>query len=282
MADNHLFILETSGGSRKVVHSIDPVHPFQTISGFFCIAHRGASSYAPENTMPAFQKAVEMKADLIELDVTLTRDNIPVVFHDKNLERTTNGMGQIQNFYLREIRELDAGSWFSSDYKNVSIPTLENLLLWAKGRIALNIEIKKEAVRPNRHGGIEDMLIELLDDFEISNQVIVSSFNTMALQRLQQKAPGIKTAALLSQYSMGTPKALRVMKKTGARGLNMLPRQMGKQLMKIAARDHIPVWVYTIDDESKMRYVIRRGATGIFTNKPDVLRRVVAQEFITN
>jgi len=141
-------------GLRNVKNPIDPFSPFQSAEGFFNIAHRGASYYAPENTMASFKLASEMNADMIELDVTLTRDNIPVVFHDRKLSRTTDGKGNISRYLLRELRELDAGLWFSELYKGTRIPTLEEVLEWASGTIALNIEIKKEAVSGNHKIGV--------------------------------------------------------------------------------------------------------------------------------
>lgn len=278
MTNQYSYILKSSVESRKVLNPVEPVHSFQSAQGFFCIAHRGGSFYAPENTMPAFQKAVELKADMIELDVTLTRDKIPVVFHDKFLHRTTNGKGNIQNFYERELNELDAGSWFDIEYTGTKIPKLEDVLRWAKGSVALNIEIKKEAVRKGQEDGVEEIICSLLDTYEMRDQIVVSSFNTIVLKKFQRMGLVVNTAALLSPYSIGSPKSIRVMKSIGASGVNILLRQMRSGLMNLAKKEHIPVWVYTVDDEIEMKHAIEKGATGIFTNKPDSLRKVVTEE----
>lgn len=276
--NQYSYILKSTVDSRKVLNPVEPAHSFHSAPGFFCIAHRGASYYAPENTLPAFQKAVELKADMIELDVTLSRDKIPVVFHDKFLHRTTNGKGDIQNFYERELKELDAGSWFGIEYAGTKIPKLEDVLGWAKGSIALNIEIKKESVKNGQKGGVEEIVFSLLDTYKMSDQVILSSFSTVALKSFQRLDSNLKTAALLNPYSVGSPRSIRFMKSVGARGVNMLLRQMRSRLMKAAKREHIPVWVYTIDDEIGMKRAIKKGATGIFTNRPDSLRKVVVEE----
>jgi glycerophosphoryl diester phosphodiesterase len=269
--------LNTTAGSRFVNHSIAPVSSFQSAQGFFNIAHRGASFYAPENTFPAFQKALEMKADLIELDVTLTRDKVPVVFHDEKLHRTTNGKGDVQNYFERELNELDAGNWFSSEYKGTQIPRLEDVLKWASGTISLNIEIKKEAVTTAQKNGIVDCINELVIEHNMSEQVIISSFSGEALRRFRDISPEIPTAYLISSYSFGTTKAYQLMKTMNASGLNMKPRQMRKKLMQLVKKNKVPVWVYTVDEADEMADVIKKGATGIFTNRPDLLRQVASR-----
>src|ERR1700683_2808619 len=92
------------------------------------IAHRGASGHAPENTMAAFQRAVELGAPFIETDLHLTRDGRFVAIHDKTLQRTTNGQGAVQEFTLAELRQLDAGKWFDRPFSGEHIPTLEEVL----------------------------------------------------------------------------------------------------------------------------------------------------------
>src|SRR5438034_7470028 len=107
------------------------------------IAHRGASARAPENTLAAFTEAVRLGANAIELDVHLTADGVPVVIHDATVERTTNGRGEVAAMTSKDLRRLDAGAWFSSRFRGERIPTLEESLEFARGRCALNIEIKE-------------------------------------------------------------------------------------------------------------------------------------------
>lgn len=262
--------------SRKVVNRIAPVSLFHSADGFFNIAHRGASFYAPENTMPAFQLALDMNADMIELDVTLSRDNVPVVFHDKKLNRTTDGKGLIRDHLLRELRELDAGFWFGNVFRNTQIPTLEEVFEWASGVIAINVEIKKEAVDQHSDYGAVECVNELISAFGMSDQVIISSFSNEALIRFRKISPGIPTAHLMNPNSLGSLKDLRLMKELGAAGINMKHRQMRPNLISRVIDENIPVWIYTIDDEKEMRTVIEKGATGIFTNKPDLLCKIAA------
>lgn len=244
------------------------------------IAHRGASFYAPENTMPAFQKAVEMKADLIELDVLLTRDKMPVVFHDEKLKRTTNGVGPVNQYFYRELQELDAGSWFNSSFKNTRIPTLQTILRWSRNKIALNIEIKGKQSAKSSSAEIETIVLDLIRHFEMMDQIVISSFSSYAIKRVKNIEPAATTSLLNSEYSYGTRRAYRRMLRCKADGLNMKARQMKRRLMEVLNRNNIPVWIYTVNEELAMRNVIRKGATGIFTDRPDLLRKVALDEFL--
>ena len=106
------------------------------------VAHRGSSWAAPENTVAAFTQAINDRADAVELDVQLTRDGEIVVFHDRRLERTTNGKGFLREHLLKDLRRLSAGAWFSSRFSSEKIPTLKEVFELMKGTIGINIEIK--------------------------------------------------------------------------------------------------------------------------------------------
>jgi len=247
--------------------------------GFFVIAHRGASYHAPENTMPAFKKAVEMKADMIELDVLSTRDNIPVVLHDVNLNRTTTGQGPVTSILFRELQDLDAGSWFDPSFKYTQIPSLETVLKWAKNRIALNIEIKGNG-RKSGAPDFESQIIEMIDHFGMQDHVAISSFNYKAIKQIKKISPATSTALLNWKYSYGTRRVYLFMRYCEADGVNILARQMKDPLMSLLKKNHIPVWIYTVNNEQEMRTAIRKGATGIITDRPDLLREVTLEEFI--
>ena len=110
------------------------------------IAHRGFSGAAPENTIASVRAAINVGADMAEIDVTLTSDGYIVVIHDETLDRTTDGSGEVFQFTLAELQELDAGSWFDRSFAGEPIPTLDQVLDEVEGRILLNVEIKSEAV----------------------------------------------------------------------------------------------------------------------------------------
>ncbi len=226
--------------------------------------------------MPAFEKAVELHADMIELDITLSRDKIPVVIHDRFLQRTTNGRGYVQQFTASELHELDAGGWFDRIYKNTKIPMLEDVLRWAADKICLNIEIKKEALTGALVGDITAILADMIHEYGVESQVVVSSFSHKAIKRFRGISSDIPTAMLLKSASSGSVRNIKKMEQLGASGINLSPRQMRESLMNGAAEQKIPVWVYTVDEEDEMMRCILNGCTGIFTNKPDVLSRVAS------
>jgi len=241
--------------------------------GFIVIAHRGASAYAPENTMAAFEKAVEMEAEMIELDVLLSKDGVPVVFHDAKLNKKSDGKGLLSDYTLTELKRLDVGSWFSEEFTGTRIPTLEEALKYAAGKISVNIEIKTEAVAENKNGGVEQKSIELVRQYGMEEHVIFSSFDYRAVRRLKEFAPEIPAALLYEEkQSAGmSPVELTAEFKTDA--FNCSYRQLSDKWMKTLFEVGIPVFVYTVNDQKRMEKLITRGVTGIFSDKPDVLRR---------
>ena len=145
----------------------------------YTIAHRGASGYAPENTFAAFDLAAEMNADMIELDVQLTKDRQIVVIHDDRVDRTTNGSGFVKDFTLEELQKLDAGSWYGPAFQGERIPTLEAVLKRYHKKIGLLIELKGHPSQV----GIEEEAGQLLGQFSFSINNIVQSFQFRSVQR---------------------------------------------------------------------------------------------------
>jgi len=245
--------------------------------GFIVIAHRGASAYYPENTMAAFRAAVEMEAEMIELDVLLSKDGVPVVSHDATLNAHTNGSGRVINHTLEELKKFDAGSWFDQRFSDQQIPTLEEVLAFASGKIAVNIEIKTGAVTDQLKGGIEEKSLELVREHNMEDHVLFSSFNYNALQHLKELEPEIPVALLYNRgwYNRLLPHQL--LKQFKADAFNCSYRQLTKRRLADLRTHDIPSFIYTVNRESKMRKLINAGVKGIFTNKPDVLKRVVSE-----
>jgi len=119
-----------------------PLPTIQPNRDILLIAHRGALLAAPENTLPALDKAIELGFDFVEMDVRSTKDDVPVVFHDKTVERTTNGEGQVEDLTWDEIRQLDAGSWFDPAFAGTRVPSLEEALAHLQGRICVMWDTK--------------------------------------------------------------------------------------------------------------------------------------------
>ncbi|MGM0545864.1 MAG: glycerophosphodiester phosphodiesterase [Bacteroidota bacterium] len=249
---------------------------------FFIIAHRGASAYYPENTMIAFEKAVELGANMIEIDIALSKDGVPVIFHDAKLNQHTNGKGRLRNFTLQELKKLDAGSWYSARYSGQKIPTLEEVLAFASGTIALNIEIKPVAVSNNFESGIEQKALQLVKKYNMENHVLFSSFDYRALHHLKELGPEIPVALLYEKKQSRKLLPNQLVKKYQVDAFNCSIRQLKKKWIADLNEHQIPSFIYTVDKKSQMRKLIKAGVVGIFTNKPNVLREVVKEFYPTN
>ena len=157
------------------------------------VGHRGGAAGYPENTLAAFEKAVELGADGVEFDVQLTKDEKVVVIHDELIDRTMTGSGLVKDYTLKELRQMSAGKFFSSDFKAEKIPTLEEVLETVKDLEVINIELKNYLPYP----GLEEKVLQLVDKFEIRDKTIISSFNHYSLGKVKKMQPAIKTGALL-------------------------------------------------------------------------------------
>lgn len=163
------------------------------------VAHRGASAYAPENTMAAFKKAAAMEVDYIEFDVQMTKDGQLVVIHDSTVDRTTDGEGSVGEMTYDQLRQLDAGSWFNAAYQGEKIPALREVLDAFGGRVGMLLELK----RPAQYPGIElKLAMELkqrhLDMPKKHAGVIVQSFDTESLKEVRTLMPHIPVAVLVA------------------------------------------------------------------------------------
>jgi glycerophosphoryl diester phosphodiesterase len=243
--------------------------------GFTIIAHRGASAYFPENTMSAFKGALDMGAEMIELDVLLSKDGVPVVFHDAHLEDHTNGSGLVSEHTVAELKELDAGSWYAKQFSGERIPTLEEVLKFAAGKIALNIEIKTEAVTDKLEGGVEEKSLALVQQYGMTEHVLFSSFDYRAVSHLKKLAPRIPTAVLYNNRWPNHKLPHELINEYRADAFNCSYRQLTKKRLASLRTHNIPSYIYTVDSKSRMRKLIAAGVNGIFTNKPDLLRKVV-------
>jgi glycerophosphoryl diester phosphodiesterase len=236
------------------------------------IAHRGASAVAPENTLAAFRRAVEMGAGFIELDLQLSRDAHLVVLHDDTLGRTTTGRGPVSGKTLEELRRLDAGAWFDGTGKGAGaapfagerIPTVEEALAFGRAQdIGLYLELK--ATGPN---GAEHVLAGALRSAGETGRSVVLSFSANALAQIRRLEPLLVTGYL---YSEAVPNPVERAEEVGARQL--LPRsdRITSALVAEAHRSDLKVVAWTVDAAEKMSALRDAGVDGIITNRPDVL-----------
>ena len=177
------------------------LQPFGARKGPFVIGHRGAAGYAPENTMAAFQRGLALRADAVELDVNLSKDGELMVIHDPTLNRTTNGSGLVCHHTAAEIQALDAGSWFDPSFSDCRVPTLREVLQWAKDRTKVVIELKNG---PIFYPDIEVVLVRLLDELNVRDQVMAISFDHVVLGQLKAIAPDVATGVI---YASRVPDA---------------------------------------------------------------------------
>jgi len=223
-------------------------------------AHRGASRLAPENTLSAFSAAVDAGADGIELDIQLSRDRIPVVIHDETVARTTNGAGRVRDLTLRELKSLDAGSWFAPEFAGEQIPSLSEVLEAFAGRIRLNLEIKE----PRAGLAVLDLLIDWPQA-----ELVVSSFNWWLLAQLRRLAPELPLAVLLEGRSWH--QALRVARELSVVSLNPRCDQVGRLLLTACRRQGLPVTPWVVDQPQQFERLCRSGVAGVFSNDPATL-----------
>ena len=245
--------------------------------GFVVIAHRGASAYYPENTMPAFRAAVEMGAEMIELDIMLTADGVPVAFHDAALAEHTDGEGNLEDYTLDQLKKLDAGSWFSPEFAGEQIPTLEEVLQFAAGKVALNIEIKTEAVTDSVMGGVEEKSLTLVKKYGMENYVLFSSFDYRAVAHLKQLDPSIPAALLYDAHQSNKRLPSQLVSYYNADAFNCHYSELNRKRLRDIRLHEIPVFVYTVNQKRRMKKLVTLGVTGIFSDKPDLLKKVAEE-----
>jgi glycerophosphoryl diester phosphodiesterase len=243
---------------------------------FTAIAHRGASAYYPENTLPSFEGAIALGADMVELDVQFTSDKEVVVFHDEKISRCTNGRGKIADHTLAELKKLDAGSWFDKKFQNTRIPTLAEVLSICKNKIAVNIEIKTEEVSKMFFGGIEEKCLKIVERSGMNGHVVFSSFDPRAIMHLKQIDNNVTVAVLFAKKHYGSKLPSDIIESVGADAFNCSRAEFNKKWLTNIKLNNIPVNIYTINDAKNMRRFLNMGVSGIFTNNSDILKRVAA------
>ena len=225
-------------------------------------AHRGASHYAPENTLPAFDLAARQGADGIELDVHLTRDDQLVVIHDETLDRTTDGTGWVKDHTLAELKTLCADNHMPG-FADARIPTLREVLeLVRPTGLRVNIELKTSILW---YDGIEQKTLELVQAMGMQDRVIYSSFNHYSIEKVRQLAPGAETAYLYSDIICDVE---RYAAAHGVRGLHpgLWNVKMG-DLLQVYLNSGLAVRVWTVNDARDLRWLMEAGAD-VITNDP--------------
>jgi len=236
------------------------------------IAHRGANQVAPENTLRAFQEALNRGADGIELDVRLSADGVPVVIHDATVEATTDGSGAVANMTFAQLRTLDAGGWLDPAFKGERIPSLEEVLDTFGGRTVLNLELKGAQVFDN---DLVPTVVDLLERHELQQEVLVSCFNPYLLRQVRRLAPRVPLALLYTNSPLPLRRLADLLLGEQPAAIHPHHTNVSERLVAHAHELGVRVNVWTIDDPQRMRVLADGGVDGIITNKPALLRRVL-------
>ena len=233
-------------------------------------AHRGASYYTPENTLIAFEKAINMNADGIELDVQMTKDGELVVIHDETIDRTSNGTGYVRDYTLKQLKTYDFCNKHIA-YKGEKIPTLEEVYELVKPTsLIINVELKNSMIR---YEGMEEKVLALAKRIGMEDRIIYSSFNHESIRYLKTIDPLVKTGIL---YEDGWLNVVDYASRLGVDALHPAGYLLKNKLfVKKAKAKNLRLHPWTIDREEDMKKLIALEVDAIITNKPDLARKVV-------
>ncbi len=236
------------------------------------IAHRGFSAHFPENTLLAFQKAIEVGADGNEFDVHLTRDGVPVIHHDEYLERTTNGTGLIGDCTFDELKRLDASVRYAGLSAVQRIPSLREYFELINGiNIISNIELKTSIIH---YPEIEERVLALIDEFDCRENVIISSLNHYSICLFKKLAPDVQIGILEESWLInpgGYAKSL------GAECYHPEFHALTEETVHNLRENQIRINAWTIDKEIDMLKSIEMKLDGVITNHPDTFAHILQE-----
>jgi glycerophosphoryl diester phosphodiesterase len=233
--------------------------------------HRGAKAYAPMNTIPAFELAYEQGAVGIELDVHRSKDGYPVIVHNFTINETTNGEGNVTEKTLAELRALDAGNWFSDEFKGVQIPTLDEVFEAVGEKLLINIEIK---FAEQETDGVEQVVADCIHRHNMTERVIVSSFNPFTLQRFHEIIPEAMIG-FLYMVDMEIDTA-SVMEGYPHDARHPYHEMIDDDYMAWAKDQNYYVNTWTVNDPTRAKELKKLGVNVIVTDVPDVILDALA------
>jgi glycerophosphoryl diester phosphodiesterase len=233
------------------------------------IAHRGFSGAAPENTLIAFQKAIDIGADYLELDIHRTKDDSIVVIHDKSVNRTSsnNLKGLVAEMTYNELNKVRVGysKKFKDEYTNEKIPTLIEVLKLARGKIKVCIEIKVY--------GVEKEVLKIINELDLHDDIIIFSFHYPVLAKIRQLDKNIPTLYLIDKADKFTLDYAKIIK-VNAIGVGYRTT-ITQEFLDSAHKNQLEVWKWTVNDENKMQQLLDLGIDGLITNYPDKAKKLL-------
>lgn len=227
-------------------------------------AHRGVSGHAPENTLPAFELAVEMNVDGVELDVQMTSDGELVVIHDETIDRVSDGHGYVKDYTLKQLRNWNYNRKFPT-YGRVEIPTLQEVLtLLSDTKLLINLELKNNEIR---YKGLEEKTFQLVEKMGLEERVLFSSFNHASMYLLKKRNKKIKTAFLYMADFMDMPEYARKYRMDAIHPWVKNLKDM--ELIERCHKSGIKVNTWTIDEQEDIKLAMEAGVDAIITNYPE-------------
>lgn len=232
------------------------------------IAHRGASGSFPENSRLAFEKAIEARADMIELDCQLSLDGHIVVFHDEKLSRVAKARGTVGGRSLEQLRELDIGSWRKKSFRGERILALEEVLALVDGQVRLCIDIKQYPGSPD---GIELKLLFTISHFDYMDRAVLSSFDYSCLRRVRELAPDARIGVICGRATQEDPIAAAI--QLAARSIHVQKELASRAFLNRAWDEGFDVYVWTVNDPLEIERFASLGVQGIISDYPERIAR---------
>jgi glycerophosphoryl diester phosphodiesterase len=232
------------------------------------VGHRGAKAHAPENTMASFRRGADMGVDAVETDVQLSKDGEVVLIHDYTVDRTTDGRGFVKDMTLAELKKLDAGSWYDPTYAGERIPILADLLVWAKDRVGVALEIKNG---PIYYPGIAEKTVRLVRWHGMERQVILISFDHLVLREAKQIAPEIATGILYVGALVDPVAAARA---ALADSLNPHWAYVTPELVRDAHAAGLAISSWNPDEAATLRMLSEMGVDSAGTDYPELFGKI--------
>lgn len=241
------------------------------------IAHRGAKACAPQNTLPSFMRAVADGTDGFETDVHLTKDGIPVICHNYDIDETSDGTGMIDKMTLEELRAFDFGAWYGEEFKGTKIPTLDEFLAFVQQSDirVLNIELKRP---PSRLRELVEKTLEAVECYGLTDRLLISSFSVQILRHVKRIAPHVRTGFLYPSnnpsacYPVVWPSAM--VRFTHCDAIHPIQDLVGAPLVRWAHAKGLEINVWTVNEEKSIERLMLLGVDGLITDDPANTRRI--------
>lgn len=250
---------------------MDPFQP-KPLSGHrpYLVAHRGISGKAPENTLAAFRRACETPGiDMIELDVRLSGDDDVIVLHDRTLQRTTTGNGSARLYSVPQLKEFDAGSWFSPAFAAERIPTLDEVLKVVDKRRWINIELKSDFFHPGKPELLERNVLDVVRQAGYERSVMYSSFNHRMVATMKRLDPNAITGVIFSFVRDYGRLPSKLAGRVGAEVFVCEKREVSPRVMQDARQAGLAVYVYTLNSVENAEKMMEIGVDGILSDSAD-------------